>query len=82
MDYTVAVDAAGEAGQKLMNAAGVSGIPHAFLIDSKGIIRHHGHPMEPRFAQMVKQVWPRLGRQWWGAFAASVFDCGAEGNVT
>ena len=39
-----------------MGAAGVSGIPHAFVIDAKGVIRHHGHPMEPRFTQIVQSV--------------------------
>ncbi len=109
MEYAVAVDSRGEAGQKLMGAAGkdtsmgcltvfkiaegggvafkwflvsqdtrrpycgcvsgclgerryfglvagVSGIPHAFVVDGKGVIRHHGHPMEPRFEQVVKQA--------------------------
>ncbi|GAB4818625.1 hypothetical protein N2152v2_005671 [Parachlorella kessleri] len=53
MEYAVAVDSRGEAGHKLMGAAGVSGIPHAFVVDGKGLIRHHGHPMEPRFEQVV-----------------------------
>ncbi|KAL4443316.1 hypothetical protein ABPG75_011053 [Micractinium tetrahymenae] len=56
MDYTVAVDATGQAAAALMGAAQVSGIPHAFIIDSGGVVRHHGHPMEPRFAQMLDLV--------------------------
>ncbi len=32
MDYTVAVDGRGQAAQALMGAAGVSGIPHAFIV--------------------------------------------------
>lgn len=36
--------------------AGVSGIPHAFVVDAKGVIRHHGNSMEPRFDQVVQQV--------------------------
>lgn len=32
MDYTVAVDGSGQAAQALMGAAGVSGIPHAFIV--------------------------------------------------
>ncbi|KAI7835305.1 hypothetical protein COHA_010794 [Chlorella ohadii] len=56
MDYTVAVDGSGQAAQALMGAAGVSGIPHAFIVDASGTIRHHGHPMEPRFAQVLDQV--------------------------
>lgn len=56
MDYTVAVDAGQQASVKLMGAAGVSGIPVAFVIDTEGKIRHYGHPMEPKFAQVVGQV--------------------------
>lgn len=56
MDYTVAIDAGQQASNKLMAAAGVSGIPFAFIVDSKGIIRHYGHPMDPKFGQMVSAV--------------------------
>ena len=56
MDYTVAIDVGQQASNKLMGAAGVSGIPCAFIIDVKGIIRHYGHPMEPKFGQMVSAV--------------------------
>jgi hypothetical protein len=56
MDYTVAVDATGAAAAALLGAAGVSGIPHAFVLDSSGTIRYHGHPMEPRFAQALEAV--------------------------
>ena len=56
MDYLVAIDAAQQASTKLMGAAGVSGIPCAFVIDHTGVIRHYGHPMEPKFAQIVDTV--------------------------
>lgn len=56
MDYSVAVDPGQRLAQGLMGAAGVSGIPHAFVIDRQGIIRHHGHPMEPKFAAAVAEV--------------------------
>ena len=110
MDYAVALDGAGQAARLLMGPAGVSGIPHAFIVgepglllvrcpgqrsaccwdccdccggmcaipapaarfdrvhaghrgipllhsaDGGGVIRHHGHPMEPRFAQVLDQV--------------------------
>jgi thiol-disulfide isomerase/thioredoxin len=56
MDYRVAIDAAQQASNKLMGAAGVSGIPVAFIVDAKGIIRHCGHPMDPKFGQMVASV--------------------------
>ncbi|GAB4818624.1 hypothetical protein N2152v2_005670 [Parachlorella kessleri] len=61
MDYTVAVDSRGEVGERLMTAAGVHGIPHAFIIDAKGIIRHHGHPLEPKFEQVLQQVVSEAG---------------------
>jgi thiol-disulfide isomerase/thioredoxin len=38
MDYLVAIDVAQQASNKLMGAAGVSGIPCAFILDHKGII--------------------------------------------
>jgi thiol-disulfide isomerase/thioredoxin len=56
MDYLVAMDAGQQASMRLMAAAGMSGIPCAFVIDAKGIIRHYGHPMEPKFSQVVDQV--------------------------
>ena len=39
-----------------MAAARVSGIPHAFVVDAEGIVRHHGHPAAPDFEQAVKKV--------------------------
>lgn len=39
MGYTVAVDQGGTA-QQLMQRAGVSGIPHAFVVDRTGTIAH------------------------------------------
>jgi hypothetical protein len=56
LDNWVAVDASGTARRALMDAAGVSGIPHAFVIDAKGIVQHHGHPMLPRFDSVVLAV--------------------------
>lgn len=61
MDYTVVVDSGGQASQGLMGAAGVSGIPHAFVVDARGVVRHHGHPMDPRFEQTVQQVCQEAG---------------------
>ena len=52
----VAVDQYGRAGQVLMSAARVSGIPHAFVLDDKGIVQYHGHPADPQFERAVKQV--------------------------
>lgn len=52
----VAVDQYGRAGQVLMSAARVSGIPHAFVLDDQGIVQYHGHPADPQFERAVKQV--------------------------
>lgn len=49
MDYHVAVDGNGRTWQAYMDAFGVGGIPHAFIVDKSGAIAWHGHParMEP-----------------------------------
>lgn len=44
MDYTVAIDA-GKTTEGYMEAFGVRGIPHAFVVDKQGRIVWHGHPM-------------------------------------
>ena len=44
MKYRVAVDLKGTAHKNYMDAFGVSGIPHAFIIKDDNII-WHGHPM-------------------------------------
>ena len=45
MDYMVAVDLEGAASEGYMEAYGVNTIPHAFIVDGKGQIVWHGHPM-------------------------------------
>ena len=45
MDYTVAIDKTGDMNKAYMKAFGQGGIPHAFIVDQKGIIAWHGHPM-------------------------------------
>ncbi len=52
----VAVDPRGTAGQQLMAAAQVSGIPHAFVVDRGGIVQYSGHPMDPQFEAAVQGV--------------------------
>ncbi|BDA46662.1 probable thiol-disulfide oxidoreductase ResA [Coccomyxa sp. Obi] len=56
MEYTVAVDPQGVAGQQLMATAKVSGIPHAFVVDRDGIVQFSGHPMDPNFEAAVKKA--------------------------
>jgi peroxiredoxin len=65
MDYPVAIDHEGKTGQAYMAAFGVSGIPHAFVVDREGRIAWHGHPMSG-----LEQVLDRL--------AANTFDFAVE----
>lgn len=45
MDYTVAVDKNRGTFASYMGAFNVGGIPHAFVVDKKGNLVWHGHPM-------------------------------------
>jgi thiol-disulfide isomerase/thioredoxin len=45
MAYTVALDPARKSHKEYMEAFGVRGIPHAFVVDKTGTIAWHGHPM-------------------------------------
>lgn len=46
MEYTVAADRDQKTGEAYMAAAGLSGIPHAFIVGKDGKIAWHGHPLE------------------------------------
>jgi thiol-disulfide isomerase/thioredoxin len=46
MDYVVAVDDGGGTSAGYMQAFGVRGIPHAFIVDKEGRVVWHGHPMD------------------------------------
>ena len=45
MDYTVAIDAVGGVSKGYMTAFRQGGIPTAFVVDAKGKIVWHGHPL-------------------------------------
>lgn len=45
MDYTVALDERRQTAKAYMEAFGVGGIPHAFVVDRTGTLAWHGHPM-------------------------------------
>ncbi len=45
MNYVVAADDARKTSAAYMEAFGVTGIPHAFIVDQQGRIAWHGHPM-------------------------------------
>ncbi len=46
MDYTVAIDRNGQVSKDYMEAFGVQGIPHAFIVGKEGSLVWHGHPMD------------------------------------
>ncbi|MEI6971879.1 MAG: redoxin family protein [bacterium] len=46
MDYVVAIDNKDQTSDAYMGAYGVSGIPHAFVVDRSGAVVWHGHPMD------------------------------------
>lgn len=46
MDYAVAIDDGGKTTAGYMGAFGISGIPHAFVVDKQGRIVWVGHPMD------------------------------------
>ena len=56
MDYTVAVDNEGKTYASLMTEFQVQGIPHAFIIDRKGKIAWHGHPMDEDFEEEIEML--------------------------
>jgi len=55
MNYTVALDQNQATYQAYMEAFGEGGIPHAFVVDSKGNLVWHGHPMGG-LDQVIQQV--------------------------
>lgn len=46
MDYTIAIDRDGQVSKDYMEAFGVEGIPHAFIVGKDGNLLWHGHPMD------------------------------------
>ncbi len=41
---------------ELMDKAGAHGIPHAFVINSGGIITYSGHPADPKFENALREA--------------------------
>jgi len=56
MEYTVVVDNDGQTANSLMQPFGVQGIPHAFVIDRKGKLFWHGHPMDKEFEEILEEL--------------------------
>jgi len=56
MNYTIAIDKYGATAQAYMGAFAVRGIPHAFIVNQKGQIIWHDHPMSDEFEKVIQQV--------------------------
>ncbi len=56
MDYTVAFDNYNGTQRKWMTAAGLDGIPAAFIISDRGIVQWIGHPLDEEFESVLKLV--------------------------
>ncbi len=56
MNYTIAIDKDGATAKAYMETFGVRGIPHAFIVDQKGRIIWHDHPMNDEFEKTIAQV--------------------------
>ncbi|MEE2680818.1 MAG: TlpA disulfide reductase family protein [Planctomycetota bacterium] len=54
MSYTVMSDPSGEIQKAYMGAAGLKGIPSAFVVGPSGRIVYIGHPMSPSFDRAIK----------------------------
>ena len=59
MTYPVAIDENDKAFDQYFGAFGLDGIPHVFVIDKKGKIAWHGHPMDPVLEQKVEEMAPK-----------------------
>jgi len=51
--YNVGIDSSVTSG--LMRTYKVQGIPHAFIVSSKGTVAWHGHPMDPQFEHNLEK---------------------------
>jgi thiol-disulfide isomerase/thioredoxin len=56
MEYTVAVDRRQSTKRAWFRAAGLKGIPAAFVVDQRGRIAFIGHPLSDEFEAVVRQV--------------------------
>ncbi len=56
MDYVVGIDNRQRTSRQWMDAAGVKGIPAAFIVDRQGIIQFIGNPLEESFEDILVKV--------------------------
>lgn len=61
MDYAVAMDREGTVNSNYMAAFGVSGIPHAFVVDTNGNVAWNGHPADPEFEKALTEAASKAG---------------------
>lgn len=55
MDYTIAMDT-GKTNQEYMVAAGIDGIPHAFIVGRDGLIAWQGSPLDPTLDDVLGKM--------------------------
>jgi thiol-disulfide isomerase/thioredoxin len=56
MGYPVAIDDGSKTNEAWLEAAGVQGIPHAFIVSKEGKIAWHGHPMQGMDVELAELV--------------------------
>jgi len=54
--YGVAFDARRLMFERYMTASGQAGVPHSFVVDGRGRLAWHGHPMDPQLEAVVDLV--------------------------
>ena len=56
MKYNVGIDNRRRSSRTWMKAAGLNGIPSAFIVDKNGVIQWIGNPLDPNFDVMLEKV--------------------------
>ena len=56
MDYTVALDAEGKTWDAYATPFGITGIPHAFIVDAAGTLLWHGSPLDEAMNDVLAKV--------------------------
>ena len=56
MEYVVAIDNRRKTNRAWMQAAGLKGIPSAFIVDRSGVIQFVGHPLSEEFESTLAKV--------------------------
>ncbi len=56
MNYSVAIDKRNGTSRAWSRAAGMNGIPHAFIVGPEGKVQFIGHPLDPEFEEILEEV--------------------------